>query len=473
MNMNRRAGGKSFATSEQRAAYHKKMTETPIPRLVGRLAIPSIATLLISNIYNTADTFFISKIGTNATAAVTICFTLMVIIQAAGNTLGMGVSNMVATLLGCQKDKEANEAASTGFFAAVAIGISIAVLGFVYRPQLMMLIGTPDTLMSDATTYAKYILLAAPLMGATIVMDCILRGEGKSYLGMIGMLTGGFLNVVLDPVLIFYFNMGVAGAAIATAISQTFSFCILLYMFLHRKSNVWIGITHVRGCGVLWGIVKLGSPTMCRQGLHSISTIVVNHAAGIYGASVIAAIGIVNRISSMMNNVAIGMNQGYQPVCGYNYGARNYRRVYDATRFIAIFVMALKSCIGLVLFIFAPQIMALFTPDDMKVIEFGTLSLRLCCLTAPLMGMYTTASTCYQSTGRSLLAFILAFLRQGAVYIPLMLIVPPIWGEMGIQMCRPLADVIGLGFSLPFYLRFQREILRMEREQKLEVQSSK
>lgn len=449
----------------QRQAHHKKMTETPVEKLIGSLAIPSILTMMTTSIYNTADTYFVSQLGTSASGAVGVCFSLMTLIQTAGFTLGMGSCNYVAKLLGEQKDREASEAASTGFFAAIFLGLCATILGTLFMPWLMKVIGATDTILPYAQEYARYILLAAPLMGATCMMNSVLRGEGKSKFGMIGMMSGGILNIILDPIFIFVFDWGIAGAAFATAISQAVSFCILLSMFLRRKSNVWLGITYVRDLRVLGPIIALGSPTMCRQGMNSVATIALNHAAGPYGDAAIAAMGIVNRIHVLMNNVVTGMNQGYQPVSGYNYGARKYGRVREATKFIAVSATIIKIIISAIVFILAKPIITLFRADDPAVISFGTTALRLTCLTAPLMGMYTAASTSYQSTGRSLLAVSLAFTRQGFLYIPMMLVLPHFLGALGIQLVTPLTDLACALISFPFYVRFMKEMQRLEAEE--------
>ena len=454
-------GGKNEA---QRMAHHKKMTETPVEKLIGTLAIPSILTMMTTSIYNTADTYFVSQLGTSASGAVGVCLSLMTLIQTAGFTLGMGSCNYVAKLLGEQKDREASEAASTGFFAAIFFGMFVTVMGTIFLPWLMKVMGATDTILPYAQDYARYILFAAPLMGATCMMNSVLRGEGKSKFGMIGMMAGGILNIILDPIFIFKLNLGITGAAMATAVSQAVSFCILLSMFLRRKSNVWLGITYVRDLKVLWPIIALGSPTMCRQGMNSFATIALNHAAGPYGDAAIAAMGIVNRLHHLMNNVVTGMNQGYQPVSGYNYGARKYGRVRDATRFIAVSATILKVIISAIVFVLAEPIITLFRADDPAVISFGTTALRLTCLTAPLMGMYTAASTSYQSTGRSLLALSLAFTRQGILYIPMMLVLPRFIGALGIQLVTPLTDLICAIISFPFYIRFMREMQQLEKE---------
>lgn len=461
--------GMDTRSEEQRLAHHRKMTETPVNKLIGTLALPSILTMMTTGIYNTADTYFVSQLGTSASGAVGVCLSLMTLIQTAGFTLGMGSCNYVAKLLGEQKDREASEGASTGFFAAIFFGLCIILIGSLFLPQIMLLLGATETILPYATDYARYIIYASPLMGATCMMNSVLRGEGKSKFGMIGMMSGGILNIFLDPIFIFTLGMGISGAAIATAISQAVSFCILLSMFLRRKSNLWIGITYVRGPGVLWKIVALGSPTMCRQGMNSFATIALNHAAGPYGDAAIAAMGIVNRLHHLMHNVVTGINQGYQPVSGYNYGAKNYGRVREATKFVAVSATIIKIFVSIVTFLFAEQLITFFRADDPAVIEFGTLALRLTCLTAPLMGIYTAASTSYQSTGRSFLAFSLSFVRQGFLYIPMMLILPNFIGALGIQLVTPLTDLICAIISFPFYIRFLREMKRLEREKQENV----
>lgn len=392
----------------------------------------------------------------------------MTMIQVVGFTLGMGICNVVANLLGAQDYEKANQASSTSFFTAITFGILVAIFGTIFRAPLMRLIGATETILPYAETYAQYIVLAAPFMAGSIVLNSILRGEGKAKLGMKGMMTGNILNMFLDPLFIFTFDMGMAGAALATALSQFISFSILLSMFLRKKSNVWIGIKNVRGPRILVPVLSLGSPTMCRQGLGALSTIALNRAAGPYGDAAIAAMGIVGKISALKQNVVTGMNQGYQPVAGYNYGAKKYGRVYDATKFIAIAATVISTILSVIIFITAPQILSAFRGDDPAVVEFGTVALRLLCITSPICGVSTAAGTCHQSTGRSAVAVGLSVCRQGLIYLPLMLILPNFIGKLGIQIVQPIADIVSTLISIPFYVRFMREMKQLEAEVKLQ-----
>lgn len=453
------------AQTEKRLAYHRKMTETPVEQLIIRLALPCILTMMITSIYNTADTYFVSQLGTAASAAVGVCFSVMSIIQTIGFTLGMGASNTVSRLLGQGNDQQASEVASTAFFTAGTIGGMIALFGTLFCSDLMVAIGATETILPYAITYAAYILLAAPVMAMTFTMNNLLRGEGKAFLAMMGVMSGGLLNLLLDPLFIFALDLGIAGAALATAISQCVSFSILLSMFLRKKTSVWLSPSNVRGPRVLMKILMTGSPTLCRQGLGGIAAIVMNRAAGQYGDAAIAAMAIVNRIMHLMNNLCIGMNQGFQPVAGYNIGAKKYDRVCRASKFIAVSAMILKAVIAVAVYTFAPQILTLFRADDPQVISFGTKALRLACLTAPLFSIYTAASISYQSAGRSGIALSLAFLRQGVFYIPLMLILPYVMGELGVQIVSPLSDFFSAAISFPFYLSFLKQMKNLAERQ--------
>ena len=319
-------------TEEERQARDQKMVNTPVPGLVVRLAVPSIITMIISSVYNMADTFFVSQLGTSATGAVGVVFSLMAIIQAIGFTLGMGSGNLVSRLLGARRQEEADVTASVGFFSALALGLLLAVCGTLFRTELMRFLGATDTMLDYAEEYARYILYAAPLMCATFQMNNILRSEGKAALGSFAMTTGGLLNLGLDPLLIFGFRMGITGAALATALSQCVSFCIMLSMYLFRRSTIHLDARLVPGA---WGrilprIVLVGAPSLCRQGLASLASVFLNRSVRLYGDAAVAAINIVSRVTHFQGSVMRGLGQGCQPVTGFNFGARRYDRVRQA-----------------------------------------------------------------------------------------------------------------------------------------------
>lgn len=447
----------------RRQAHYEKMTQTPVPLLVTKLAVPTIVSMLVSALYNMADTFFVSQLGTSAVGAVGIVFSLMAIIQAIGFTLGMGAGTVVALHLGAKEEEEATCAASTGFFSAIFLGILLAVFGSLFVEPLMRALGATETILPYAKAYGQYILLAAPIMCASFVMNNIFRYEGKAMMGMLGIGTGGILNIILDPVFIFGLGLGTAGAAIATALSQTVSFLILLILFLKGKSDVRLRISRMsRRAGMYGNILWKGFPSLCRQGLASLASVALNVNAAVYGDAAVAAMSIVNRIMLFMFSAMLGFGQGFQPVAGFNYGAKKYRRVYDATRFTALVGIVVMAVFGAVIFAFSPQILRIFRKDDAEVIALGVFALQAQCMVMPLFGVTTTVNMALQSTGKAGSATFLALCRQGIFFLPLIMLLPQLIGVAGVQLAQPFADVCTLAASLPFLVIFLRNLRKME-----------
>ena len=315
-------------TDAERLAHYKKMTETPVSRLIGRLAVPTIISMMVSALYNTADTFFVSMLGTSATGAVGIVFSIMAIIQAIGFTIGMGAGNILSRELGAKEDDKATVTASSGFFLALLLSIVLMIIGIVFTEDLMRLLGATETILPYAEDYAAYIFYGCPVMCCSFVMNNYLRAEGKAFFSMIGLTAGGVLNIVLDPIFIFVFGFGTAGAAMATALSQLISFIILLSFFLTGKSSVRIQITRIsRDVRMYVNIIKVGLPTLMRQGLASIATIALNVQAAAFGDAAVAAMSISGRVNMFAFSAMLGFGQGFQPVSSFNYGAKRYDRV--------------------------------------------------------------------------------------------------------------------------------------------------
>lgn len=452
---------------EKRRAHYRKMTQTPIPKLVSGLAVPTIISMLTSSLYNMADTFFVSQLGTSAAGAVGIVFSLMAIIQAIGFTLGMGAGTLVSLHLGAKEQEEATCAASTGFFSAIALGGLLALSGTLLIDPLMRALGATETILPYARAYGQYILLAAPIMCSSFVMNNIFRQEGKAAMGMLGITTGGLLNIALDPVFIFALKLGTAGAAIATALSQTVSFCILLSLFLTGKSNVRLRITRVSRRVKLYGeILWRGFPSLCRQGLASISSVCLNVNAALYGDAAVAAMSIVGRIMFFMFSAMLGLGQGFQPVAGFNYGAKKYKRVGEATRFTLFTGAAAMFLFAAAMYALAPRILSAFRRDDAQVIAIGVYALRAQCLIMPLFGVTTTTNMALQCTGHSGGATFLALCRQGIFFLPLIWVLPVYFGLRGVQLAQPLADLCSLLAGLPFLVFFLRKLARLESETK-------
>lgn len=449
-------------------AHHKKMTETPVPRLVTSLALPAMLSTLITSIYNMADTYFVSQLGTSAAGAVGIVFSLMAVFQAVGFTLGTGSGNIVARLMGAKNSEEANRIASTGFFTAFFIGLLFAVFGHMFIDDLMRLLGATETILPYALAYGRYILLAAPFMCSSFVMNNLLRCEGKSMYSTIGFGTGGILNIILDPIFIFVLDMKTAGAALATALSQFISFLLLLSFFLLKKSNLHLGITQIAKTPTVYGrIILTGLPSFSRQGLSSISSMLLNRAAGIYGDAAVAAMSIVSKIVAFIFSMTLGFLQGYQPVCAFNYGAKKFKRVKKAASFSGLVCVTGSILIGIIFFLAAPQIITAFRRDDLDVIAIGTLALRCQCVIFPLCTISSLSNFSLQSTGQSIYALILASCRQGIFFIPLILVLPSKLGLLGIQITQSLSDTCTLALSIPFLIHFLR---LLDKKQQLAAQ---
>ena len=421
------------------------MLNMPVSRVIPQLAIPTIISMLITSIYNMADTFFVSQLGTSASGAVGVIFSAMAIIQAVAFTIGMGSGTNVSQALGAGDEEKAQRYVSTAFFTAVAVGAVLAAAALLNIDWLVRFLGATETIAPYAKDYATYIFYAAPFMMGSLAMNNLLRFEGLSIYGMVGITTGGILNMVLDPLFIFGFGLGTAGAAIATAISQFVSFMILLIMTNTRAAAISIRPRNFRPTARMYGrIFYMGLPSLGRQGIASVSTILLNNAAGIYGDAAIAAMSIVSRFIMFINSTVIGFGQGFQPVCGYCYGAGRYSRVREAYTFCVKVSTLILLVLSVVSFVFARPIVTVFRRDDPLVIEIGTFALRAQLLTLPLWGFITMSNMFTQSIGYGVRATIIATARQGIFLIPALLILPQVFGLRGIQIAAPISDVLTL-----------------------------
>ena len=450
-------------TSDDRSALQfRRMTETPIPQLVLSLAAPTILSMLITSIYNLADTFFVGQISTSASGAVGVVSSLMAIIQALGFMLGHGAGTIISRSLGSRDTTAATRFASTSFFTALVFGVVLAVAGLGTLPHFMMLLGSTETILPHACAYARPILIAAPLMISSLVMNNILRYEGKASFAMIGLVTGGVLNIALDPLFMFVFGLGTAGAGIATALSQSISFCILLSMFLRGKTVSQFRLSAVTREARDFGRILLGgAPSFGRQGLNSIGGMLLNLAARSYGDAAVDGMSIVSRIFMFIISVAIGVGQGLQPVASFNYGARKYRRVRQA----AIFTIEAAFCMLVVLvglcWVNGDALIRLFR-DDPAVTAVALPAFHYQCLAMLLQPIIVVANMTFQSVGASGRATFLACCRQGVFFIPLILILPRTHGLFGVEICQPIADVLTFLVSLPFLIAFLQQLGRMD-----------
>lgn len=438
--------------------YYKKMTETPVSRLVISLGIPTTISMLITSFYNMADTYFVGKIGTSASGAVGVMFGLMAIIQAFGFMFGHGAGSIIARKLGEKKLEHATITASTSFVCSLLAGALITVFGLLFCDPLMRLLGSTETILPYARTYGRYILIAAPVMASSCVLNNILRYEGRALFAMIGLTSGGLLNIFGDWLLMVQFGMGVEGAGISTAISQCVSFVLLLYMFISGRTQTKLSFRKVSRSGAeILNIVKTGFPSLMRQGLNSVSTMVLNGYAGLYGDAAVAGMSIVNRICFFVFAVGLGLGQGFQPVCAFNYGAKKYSRVRKSFWFTTIageVALGLLAVIGMLL---SSGLVGFFR-DDPAVIEIGTFALRVQLLSLFFIPLTVCANMMFQSVGANGRATFLSALRSGLCFIPVIIVLSALFGLTGVEISQTISDAITFIISVPFILKFFRQL---------------
>lgn len=436
------------------------MLEDPVELLVCRLAVPTIITMMITAFYNMADTYFVGRLDTVSTAAVGIALPLMNIIQALGFFYGHGSGNYMSGKLGAGDTRSAAVMGDTAAVLSLLTGTVIAVLGLAFDRQLAAFLGADEILMESTLEYISVLLIGVPFQMASFTMNNQLRFQGSAFYGMIGMAGGSVLNVILDPIFISVLGMKVRGAALATVISQIVSFIILLKMsgrLKLRKPLFELSKEIVRS------VFKFGSPSLFRQGIMSVASICLSHAAVVYGAAAIAAISVVNRIVMLGGSVVIGLGQGFQPVCGFNSGAGQFGRVRKVYLFCIKITTLFMVIFGAAAYVFAPQLIQFFR-DDPEVIQAGTDILRFQCITAPLQGVCVMTNMIMQNMGRTVRATLLAISRQGLFFIPLLYILSAVFGFFGIQITQAAADVLSAVLSIPIAVMVARELSEKEKK---------
>ena len=427
----------------------RMMTETPVPQLIVRLSIPTIISMLVTGIYNTADTFFVGRISTQATAAVGLVFSVMALIQALGFFCGHGSGNYLSRMLGAGNRREADEMAATGFAFALIVGCLVTVTGLLNLNAIASLLGATPTTMADTCSYMRIILLGAPFMTCQFVVNNQLRFQGAAVYAMVGLMSGAALNLVLDPLLIFVFHLGVAGAAIATVMGQITSFIVLLAGST-KGENIHLRFSNIRmNRHYLFELVNGGAPSLFRQGMAAIATLLLNTAAGSLGGdAAIAGMSVVTRVMLLLSAALIGFGQGYQPVCSFNYGAGLTKRVREGYFFCVKYATVFLSVLAVLCFLFAPQIIGWFR-NDPDVIAVGRVALRCQSVTLPLMAPIVLSNMMLQSIGKGLKATICASARNGLFFIPLILILPRLFGLTGVEVTQACADLLTFTVSVP------------------------
>lgn len=436
---------------------YERMTTAPVSGLILSLAVPSMVATLITSVYNLADTFFVGQIGTSATAAVGVVFSIPMVLNALGFWVGTGGSSLLSRMLGAKQQHDADVTTSTAFFLSFFFGLAVTVGGLLAGAPLMRLLGATDTIMPYALDYGRWILLGAPFSASSLALTQCLRGEGLSRESMIGQVVGGVLNMALDPLFIFVFGWGITGAAVATAVSQAVAWAILLSYYVRRKTQVRIALRLMAKTWAEYSLLfRTGFPSLCRHGCNMLANIVLNQVAGGWGDAAIAAMSVSGRLLYLSNAVSLGMNQGSQPVIGYAHGMGNLARVKEAFWY-AVKVSMLSMCAFAVVGIaFAPQLIALFR-DDPDVVRIGATALRFICVALPLASFMGSANTLFQVVGLPLPSSLLIFSRQLIFYIPALLALPKLLGLTGLQLAGPAADLLTFVLALPMVLVYFRK----------------
>ena len=443
-----------FGNTQKNKNKYEYMTQTPVPKLITMLAIPTIISMLVTGLYNSADTYFVGRIpenATGATAAVGIVFPLMSIIQAVGFLFGHGSGNYLSRMLGADKKEEASKMASTGFMLALITGTVFAVLGNIFIDQLIQFFATgevsPETYAMTAD-YGRIILIGAPFMMCQFVINNQLRFQGSAVYAMIGLVSGAIINIFLDPLMIIVLGLGIKGAAIATISGQITSFFILL-IGSRQGENISLKNVHING-HFIKEIINGGIPSLFRQGLAALAAILMNRAAGSFGGeAAIAGMSIVTRVMLLLSSALIGFGQGFQPVCSFNFGAGLKSRVKEGFWFCVKWGTALLLLLAVLCFIYAPEIIGFFR-DDTDVIAVGMVALRFQSIVLPLNAFIVMTNMMLQSIGKGFKASITASARNGIFFIPLILILPVWFGLRGVEVTQSIADLLTMFISLPF-----------------------
>lgn len=440
---------------EKERAQYEKMILTPVSTLIPKLAIPTVISMMISMIYNLADAYFVGKLNTSASASIGILLSIQAVFQAIGFMFGHGSGTNISLHLSAGDHDAAKRIASTGFFSAAVVSIIPAVLGLIFITPLMRFCGSTDTILPYAISYGQYILSAGPALALSCVLNNILRYEGKAFYAMIGLVSGGVLNIIGDPILMFGFDMGIDGAGLATAVSQYISMLILLFMFLSGKSISKLSfrsfLQNIPNISELFAILKNGSPSLVRQILSSVATMVLNICAMPFGDAAIAAMAIVGRITMFIGSVMIGIGQGFQPVCSYNYGAKKFARLRESFSFSVKASELVLGCLALLCLFFPAPLVRVFR-DDPEVVAIGATALRFQCVGILVQPVSVIANMFFQCIGQSRLGSFTASLRSGLYFIPTILLLSSLAGITGVQLAQSAADVFSAATCVPLLL---------------------
>jgi len=458
---------KHAQSQEQR---RNMLLNEPISRIIPKMAIPTIVAFLINSIYSLADTYFVSSLGTNATAAVSVNASLDQLIMMCGSMLAVGANSYIARLLGEGNEKKASQVLSTAFFTAFGIGALLMVFGNLFMTPMVRMLGATPTCEQYSIDYATYVLYAAPFMAANFVMNQCLRSEGSATLSMIGMGAGGILNVVLDPIFIMPWglNMGVAGASLATAISKWVSFAILIFPYLTKRSLLHLSIrNYYPSKDIITKVISVGSSSMFRSGLAVVSAILLNSIAGNISDSVLAAVGVCNKVMMFPFSIILGFGTGFQPVAGFNWGAKRYDRVEESYKFCFKVALIGSTIMALLVGFFADTFVVLFAGTDEEMRRIGVICMVSQCIALPIHGWVAIVNMLCAGLGNAKGALALSTARQGTCFLPILYPLAWAFGAFGIAIVQALADVLTLILAVPILRKVKKSIQAAREHQRL------
>ena len=437
----------------------------PIPKALMALGIPIMIGMLINALYNLVDAYFVSGLGKSQMGAISVVFPLGQVVVGLGLMFGNGAASYLSRLLGRGDKDTADKVASTALYSSILIGAIIILLSAIFLKPILVMLGATETIMPYALTYARIYVLSCIFNVFNVTMNKIVSSEGAAKTTMCALLLGAVLNIGLDPLFIYTLDMGVEGAAIATAISQMVSTLVYLTYVLRKKSVFSFSIKEFSPTRqMVTEILKIGVPTLVFQLLTSLSIALINRASSNYGDSVIAGMGAVTRVTSMGTLVVFGFLKGFQPIAGFSYGARKFDRLREAIKTSIIWSTSFCLVVGLVMAVFSTQIISQFTEGDNQMILVGQKSLFANGITFILFGFYTVYSSLFPALGKGAAGFFLGACRQGVCFVPVVLLLPMVWGMNGILYAQPIADVISVVITVFMALHLHRELSMAEKQ---------
>ncbi len=443
-------------------ARSRLLAEEPIPRLLAKFAGPAIIGMLVQAIYNIVDAIFVGRIGTEAIAAIAIAFPIFMLIATLGLAMGVGASSYISRLLGEKNIQQANHTASTALFTTVGLALLFALFGSIFLQQMLRAFGATDTVLPYAMKYSGILVIGSIFTMSNMCMSNMLRAEGSVKISMIGLSIGAILNIILDPIFIFTLGMGIKGAAAATVLAQIVSTILLLGYYLTGRSLVRIHFRLFRFSRKIYTeLIKIGFPTLVRQGLVGMSIGLMNNIAGNYGDQAIASIGIILRVYPLGLMVLFGFAHGFQPIAGFSYGAKRYDRLLESIQ------VSLKwssiFCLGLTLLflLFTEPIIRVFSRDP-DVIAIGVKGLRYFSIPLPVLGFSIIMMSLFSALGRGLPSIILSLSRQGFFLVPCLIIFPGLWGLDGLLFSQAAADIATTLLTVFLSLKLIRELQALQ-----------